>query len=70
VDALCVTVVSSCSFSSAEISPGGYRVSWQAVTSANVSRLREIEACITFAMIGATIKSANPTHASGLLLLS
>ena len=39
VDAECVTVVSSRNFSSAEIRPGGYRVSWHALTSASVSRL-------------------------------
>ena len=39
-------MVSSRSFSSAEISPGGYRVIWQADTSASVSRLRLMVACM------------------------
>ena len=56
-----VTVLSARSFSSAEINPGGYRVSWHAEMSANVSRLREIAACIALAMIGARIEiSASP----------
>ena len=40
VDAACVTVVSSRNFSRAEIKPGGYLVSWHALTSARVSRRR------------------------------
>ena len=68
VDAECVTVVSSRNFSRAEMRPGGYLVSWHALTSASVSRLREIVACMALAMIGAKISRANPRMASGLPL--
>ena len=48
--------------------PGGYLVSWHALTSASVSRRREIVACIALAMIGARISRAKPTIARGLPL--
>jgi len=70
IDAECVTVLSERSFSSAEISPGGYRVSCTADTSANVSRRRLTAAYIARARRGATIKRTMPMSANGFARLS
>ena len=57
----CTTVWSSCSFSRAETSPGGYRVISTAETSARLSRRRLTAACMARAASGASSMKASPT---------